>query len=100
MEKQNNVKSLYEAIGLSIGTKVTEKNKQYGDAINSTEEFLKLLYPNGIKPEQYADLGIVIRIYDKLKRIANGNQGEENAYFDIAGYGILGVKKGHKTDTK
>ena len=28
-------------------------------------------------------------MYDKMKRIANGNQGDENAWNDIAGYAIL-----------
>lgn len=81
--------SIYKETALKIGNIVQTKNNQYGNAINNTGEFLKLLYPNGIKQEQYAELGVIVRVYDKLKRIANGNQGEENAWQDIAGYGIL-----------
>ena len=69
----------YKNIGEKIGLIVEAKNKQYGDAINNTAEFLILLFPEGIKPDQYKDLGIIVRVYDKLKRVANGNQGEENA---------------------
>jgi hypothetical protein len=79
----------YEQIGQQIGALVDIKNKQYGNAINGVETFLIDLYPDGIKPEQYKDLGILVRVYDKIKRIVNGNQGEENAWQDIAGYAIL-----------
>lgn len=91
-ENCNAVKQIaltYEETALNIGNIVQTKNTQYGNAINNTGEFLELLYPNGIKQEQYAELGVIVRVYDKLKRIANGNQGEENAWQDIAGYGIL-----------
>jgi hypothetical protein len=79
----------YENIGKAIGNLVDEKNAQYGDAFNKSDEFLKLLYPNGISVEQYSDMLAVVRIFDKLMRVANGNQGNENAFQDIAGYGIL-----------
>lgn len=79
----------YESIGQAIGNLVDEKNKQYGDAFNKSDEFLKILYPNGISTEQYSDMLAVVRIFDKLMRVANGNQGNENAFQDIAGYGIL-----------
>ena len=79
----------YEAIGKSIGELVDKKNAQYGDSINNTAEFLDTLFPNGIPVEMYRYLGILVRMYDKMKRIANGNQGDENAWNDIAGYAIL-----------
>lgn len=86
----------YEKIGQEIGRLVDKKNAQYGDAVKATDEFLKILFPDGIKPDQYADLGLLIRIYDKMKRIANGNKGEENAWIDITGYGILGASKNNE----
>ena len=45
---------------------------------------------------------MIVRIWDKLKRIANGNKGEENAWQDIAGYGILmcGSDVSCKSDTE
>jgi hypothetical protein len=60
--------------------------------LRSVDE-LRLLFPDGIKPAQYNDLGVIVRVWDKLKRIANGNQGEENAWQDIAGYAILMAKE-------
>ena len=87
--KLEDVTGKYEFIGTSIGKLVDEKNKQYGDAFNKSGEFLKILYPNGIKPEQYSDMLGIVRVFDKLMRIANGNQGNENAWKDIGGYALL-----------
>lgn len=79
----------YENIGSHIGKLVQVKNEQYGDAFHKSGDFLKILYPNGIKPDQYEDMLGLVRLFDKQMRIAHGNQGNENAWNDIAGYGIL-----------
>ena len=79
----------YESIGTKIGQLVDKKNMQYGDSFNKSGQILEILYPNGVQPNQYRDMQAVTRIIDKLMRIANGNQGDENAYEDLAGYGIL-----------
>jgi hypothetical protein len=48
------------------------------------------LYPDGVKPEQYIDLLVTVRIVDKLFRIANKKDAfGENPWQDIAGYGLL-----------
>lgn len=79
----------YAEIGKKIGELVDVKNRQYGDAFNKSGDFLEILYPDGIQPEQYKDMLVTVRIFDKLMRVANGNKGNENAFNDIAGYGIL-----------
>lgn len=79
----------YETIGKQIGALVDEKNKQYGDAFSKTGNFLELLYPNGIEVKDYNNVLALARVFDKIMRIANGNQGNENAWNDLAGYGIL-----------
>src|SRR5690606_27765638 len=84
---------IYEQLGAQIGKLVDAKQKQYGDSFNRAGMVIKVLYPDGIKPEQYDDMLAIVRVIDKLFRIANGNQGEENAYKDIAGYGLLGAKR-------
>lgn len=86
----------YEEIGRQIGELVDTKNKQYGDAFNKTGEFLKILYPNGIEVEDYASVLALVRVFDKMMRIANGNQGDENAWNDLAGYGILMAEEDSK----
>lgn len=83
-------KSKFERIGYDIGKLVEEKNRAYGDSFNKCGEFLKILYPNGVRPDQYTDLLGIVRVFDKLMRIANKKDAfEENPWNDIAGYGIL-----------
>ncbi|MFA6054063.1 MAG: hypothetical protein WC769_01685 [Thermodesulfovibrionales bacterium] len=82
---------IFEELGRKVGKLVDEKNMAYGDSFTISGEFLKLLYPNGINPEQYNDLLCLVRIFDKMKRIATQKEAfEENPYMDIAGYGLLG----------
>ena len=78
-----------------IGELVSEKNLAYGNSFNTAGVILFALYPDGIKTTQYQDMLAVIRIVDKLYRIANkkneADQMGESPYNDIAGYGILGA---------
>ena len=83
----------YKQIGTVIGTLVDQKNKQYGDSFNQAGDVLEILYPNGVKPEQYKDMLAVVRVVDKLFRVAHGKQGNEDPWQDIAGYGLLGMGK-------
>ena len=85
-------KRSYVEIGRQIGEIVQKKNEAYGDSFNQSEKVVLALWPNGVKPEQYKDLLAVIRIIDKLFRIATRKKAfGESPYSDIAGYGILGV---------
>jgi len=78
----------------NLGILLEEKNKSYGSAFSQSSEVLKILYPNGIQPDQYTDLLLTTRILDKLFRIANDKSAfNEEPWKDIAGYGILGVYK-------
>jgi len=84
--------SRFERIGREVGKLVAEKNAAYGDSFAKCGDFLRLLYPDGIKPEQYRDALCIVRIFDKLMRIATAKDAfEESPYRDITGYGILGV---------
>ncbi len=82
----------YEAKGRAIGRLVDEKQKQYGDSFHKCGAYLRLLYPDGIRPEQYEDLLALVRDFDKSMRIANGNQGNEDAWADKCGYCLLAMK--------
>ncbi len=82
----------YSDIGKKVGDLVTDKNAAYGDSFGKSGECLRQMYPNGIKPEQYDDLLTLVRILDKLFRIAsNPTAFSENPYQDIVGYGLLGM---------
>lgn len=79
-------------IATRIGQLVTEKNQAYGNSFAKSGEFLRLLYPEGIQPDQYNDALLLVRIFDKIVRIATDNDAfGESPYSDIVGYGILGV---------
>ena len=86
-------------ISLDLGSLLEEKNKAYGSAFSKSSEILKILYPNGIQPDQYTDLLLTTRILDKLFRIATDKSAfNEEPWKDIAGYGILGIYKEQKDD--
>ena len=86
----------YEIKGAQIGRLVDRKQREYGDSWGAAANILQVLFPNGIKPEQYHVVLGIARVIDKLKRIANGNKGEEDAWLDIAGYGLLGSMDGER----
>ena len=84
----------YKALAEQIGNLVEQKNAAYGNSFDQAGEFLRLLYPNGIPPESYGDMLCVVRIFDKLKRIATKKDAfGESPYGDIVGYGLLGLHK-------
>ncbi len=86
--------SIFVEIGKKIGTIVQEKNAAYGDSFSRSEDILKVLYPEGVKPENYRNFLMITRIIDKLFRIANQPKAfGENPAMDIAGYSILSLWK-------
>jgi hypothetical protein len=90
------MKNLKE-ISLDLGSLLEEKNKAYGSAFSKSSEVLKILYPNGVDPDQYTDLLLTTRILDKLFRIATDKSAfNEEPWKDIAGYGLLGIYKEQK----
>jgi|TARA_R110000824_G_scaffold72530_1_gene185035 hypothetical protein len=82
----------YSHLGTTIGRLVEEKDQAYGSSFQRSQEILKILYPEGVQPDQYCDMLGMIRVIDKLFRIANRKEAfGENPWQDIAGYGLLGV---------
>jgi hypothetical protein len=79
-------------LGTEIGELVERKNAAYGDSVATSGAMLALLYPDGLKPAQYADALLLVRIIDKLKRVATDKDAfGESPYSDISGYGLLGT---------
>ena len=82
----------YSSLGTTIGRLVEEKDQAYGSSFQRSQEILKILYPDGVQPNQYCDMLGMIRVIDKLFRIANRKEAfGESPWKDIAGYGLLGV---------
>ena len=84
-----------------VGNTVARKNIQYGDSFSKTGSILKILYPTGIRVDQYDDVLTVARVIDKLFRIATkARDDEEDPWFDICGYSLLEVNKRMDHDPK
>lgn len=82
----------YEILGKTVGKLVDEKQKAYGKAFQQIGKIIKILYPDGVPPEKMEDFALIVRMLDKICRIANGNKKAfgENPFFDLVGYGLLG----------
>ena len=81
-------------IATELAILLKSKNEQYGSAYASAPEILKILYPDGVMPEDYSSLLYVTRVLDKLQRIATNNANDlEDPFKDIAGYSILYLEK-------
>lgn len=86
--------SSYEELGREIGALVESKQAAYGDSFGKSGQVMALLYPAGIAPEQMTDALGVVRIIDKLFRIATDRDAlGESPYRDIAGYALLGASR-------
>lgn len=84
----------YVAIAEGIGRLVTEKQAAYGDSFGKAGSVMGILYPGGVQPEQLADALTVVRMLDKLFRIATDRDAlGESPWRDIAGYALLAVER-------
>jgi hypothetical protein len=79
-------------IGTEIGELLEKKNAAYGNSFEEAKKILEVLFPNGVQLSQYQDLLTVVRIIDKLFRIASDKTAfAEDPWRDIAGYAILSL---------
>lgn len=91
---RNIVGEFYSDAGRDLGKMVGEKQLAYGNSYGKAGQVMRILYPDGIRPEQMDDALAVVRVIDKLFRIAtNKTAYGENPWLDIAGYGLLGSTK-------
>lgn len=84
----------YRDLGREVGELVETKQAAYGDSFGRSGAVMRELYPNGIAPEQMDDALAVVRVLDKLFRLANAPHAfGESPWRDIAGYALLGLKR-------
>lgn len=84
----------YVKIGIQLGELLAKKNAAYGNSFHKCQEFLQILYPNGVPVHSYQDMLTIARVFDKLMRIATAKDAfGEDPWKDIAGYALLMVKK-------
>lgn len=83
----------WHKLGKQIGDIVADKNAKYGSAYRSSADFLKVLFPNGIPVDRYQEVLLMVRMFDKMQRLATGCGGDtEDPWMDLAGYSMLGVE--------
>lgn len=90
--------SRYSELAAKLADLVTCKQQQYGDSVGKSGDIMRVLYSGGIAPHQYDDMMLVVRVLDKLSRIAQRDEdgrdlGGESPWKDLAGYGLLGWAK-------
>lgn len=86
--------SKYHDAAKEVADLVTTKNEKYGDSFNKAGAVMRQLYPDGVTPAQLDDALVIVRILDKLFRIATAKDAfGENPYADICGYALLGMTR-------
>jgi hypothetical protein len=87
-------KKWFVEAGEVISSMLGDKRDSYGDNLIVSGQFLKLLYPEGIPANAYPEVLVIIRLFDKLMRIANQHRSpelwteQETPWLDVAGYAI------------
>ena len=96
--------TIYPTIGMKIGDLVAQKRIHYGDSFNRSHEIIEVLFPDGVPQESYQDLLTIIRIVDKLFRIANRHKAREAGMpdtelpeQDVFGYLLLAIVREEQT---
>jgi hypothetical protein len=90
-EREKIVRS-YTQEALDLAEMVLKKQIAYGNSFGRSKIIIQELYPDGIPTEKYQDALTVIRVIDKLFRIAHQKDAfGENPWRDIAGYALLSV---------
>jgi len=85
--------STYKQLGRQIGAMVDAKSAAYGDSFGKSSDYLRLLYPNGVKPSQFDAMLLLVRDFDKSMRIATDEDAfGESPFQDKAGYAMLGAR--------
>jgi len=84
------------SVACDVVVVVEEKNREYGSAFQKVSEILNILFPNGIPTSKYHDVAILVRVLDKICRIASANDKnvKKDAWLDITGYGLLRLSEG------
>ncbi len=91
----------YQKIAMEIASLLQIKNAAYGSAFEKTTHILEQLYPKGIPLESYKDVHVIVRVLDKLSRIAQNNDPlGEDPWKDICGYSILAQTENLKAKKK
>lgn len=84
-------KEKFKNLAADLGALVGEKDEHYGEMMESTRLFLLSIFPDGIGTAQYSTVGLLVRVFDKLRRSAHDGHDNAEDWRDIAGYGLQGL---------
>ncbi len=91
----------YLEVSKELANLVIQKQEAYGDSFGKAGVVMAQLYPKGISPEKMDDALTVVRIIDKLFRIATKkNAFGESPWGDIMGYALLAKVRDERAKTK
>ena len=86
----------YKKLGESVGALVQEKQEAYGNSFGRAGDVMRLLYPEGTPLEAMDDALTIVRMLDKMFRIAQSHKSDpmgESPFKDITGYGLLATAR-------
>ena len=90
----------FHKISYTLANLLAMKERNYGQSFNLTGDILRIMAPDGIKPDQYDEVLTVVRTIEKLFRVMKGAPDEESPYLDIAGYAMLALAREHDKNDK
>jgi len=81
-------------IASELAEMLSDKNRKYGDSYARMAHVLPIFYPDGVPGNHLLDAVFILRIIDKLMRIASAQKDDdEDPVADIAGYAILRMRE-------
>ena len=83
-------KGHYEEIGGFVGLMTDRKNAALHNVLNRSGEMIRILYPHGIRTDQYGDFLILNRIIDNMCQIPSGGPAlAQEAWLEIACFALM-----------
>jgi hypothetical protein len=80
----------YRKKAMQTALLVKRKQKAYGDSFSKSGKIMRILYPKGVNHDQLDDALVMVRVIDKMFRIATSKKAfGENPWEDILGYALL-----------
>ena len=87
----------YHDLAREIADLLEVKQAQYGNSVGTAPKILALLYPEGVRVDQYPDMLTIVRMLDKFKRVATAKADDpEDPWQDLCGYPLLRLAERRK----
>ena len=83
----------FENIAKQVVDAVQRGNKETGNCITETTKVIRILFPNGIPSGKEQDEAIIVRILDKMFRIANAQGNTSAIWQELTAYALNASKQ-------